>query len=134
MFSWIFRKRNNEQTLFFSGSEKMNWEESSFWIKTSKSELKFGGCKQWNPTAMDLFKIQQQWSIPIFSYQKLVEVMTSLGAGTAEADSDNCKVAKISKYINFCIVILKMTNLISDGIFNHYANDFIFMNTLQRKF
>jgi len=42
-------------------------------------------------------------------------------------------VEYISKYISFCIIALKTAILIAEGIFDHYVNDCIFQEILERK-
>ena len=50
-----------------------------------------------------------------------------------EAENENDVEADIGKYIRFCIVTLKSTILIAEGIFDHYVNFCIFQEILEGK-
>ena len=50
----------------------------------------------------------------------------------AAAENGEDVAADISKYISFCIVTLKTSSLIAEGIFEHYVNNRIFQEILER--
>ena len=59
--------------------------------------------------------------------------MRSLEDVEAYAENENDVEVDISKYISFCIIMLKTAILITDSIFNHYVNNCIFPKNCKRK-
>ena len=63
----------------------------------------------------------------------LYEVMNSLGNIVVDADLEEGDEAETSKYLRFCLVILRTTILIADRIFDHCVNDCIYLDILKKK-
>ena len=60
--------------------------------------------------------------------------MHSVGDIVVDTDSDENNEADTSKYLSFCMAILKTTILIADNFFYHYVNDCIYLDILKKKY
>ena len=80
-----------------------------------------------NPTAC-----KEMEHCHFFESKILIEVMQSL-TDVNIYDKEGDMEADIGKYLSFFIVTLKTAILIAEGIFDHYVNDCIFQEILERK-
>ena len=64
---------------------------------------------------------------------KVIEVMRSSTHVGTYAENEEDIEADISKYISFCNITLQTAILIAEGIFDHYVNDYLFQEILERK-
>ena len=68
-----------------------------------------------------------------FNSKILTEVVPSLADINSYAENEEDVEADISKCISFCTITVKTAIRIAEGIFDHYVNDCIFQEILERK-
>ena len=73
----------------------------------------------------------KKWNIVICQLKILIEVVRSLEDVNAYEENENDVEADISKYISFCIVMLKTASLIADSIFDHDVSNCMFPEILK---